>query len=76
MADASPFFMGDESGAFEYAQMFVDGGEGNAKIGGELADRSFTAGEAEEHATAGGIAEGEKGMVERLPIIVSHVAKY
>ena len=50
--------VGDEASLFEDFEVLGDGGAGDGKVFGELADGEWAAGEADEDGTAGGVAEG------------------
>jgi hypothetical protein len=63
-ADTAGFFLFDEAGLFEYAQVFEDGGHGDVVWAREFGDGGVSALQGSEDGPAGGIAEGRKRGVE------------
>lgn len=74
--NTSAFLMGNKAGALQDAQMFVNGRQGDVKIFGKLAHRSFALGKPLKHSAPGGITQGKECGIQRLSPILSHVAKY
>jgi hypothetical protein len=62
--DATVNFATEEACRFEDAKVFGDGGEGDAKRGGEFGDRGLALSEAGEDGAASGIGKGTEGRVE------------
>jgi hypothetical protein len=74
--DATVNFAAEQACRFEDAEVFRDGGEGDAEGSGEFGDSGLALGEAGEDRAARGVGEGTEGGVEeggRRGRIVNHM---
>ena len=76
MMNATVDLTAEESGGFENAEMFGDGGQGHRKRLSKFFDGGFASGKASEDGAARGVGEGAESMVQSGGRIVNHMVYY
>lgn len=72
-AHTSILMLAEQAGMFQYAQMLGNGGQGNAKGAGQLADRRFAQRQAGQDGAPRGVGKGSEGGIQRGLGILNHM---